>query len=102
MAASVDAIPSARRATPPLTLGHPYRCATAPNINATPDVGGRVSGVHACAALPAHSARTSSVRQRRAKTVAGTSAFAPNYAIRTGCAGIPIRGPKTSGASSWK
>jgi hypothetical protein len=30
-----------------LTVGHPYLCAAAANINATPVVGGRFSGVHA-------------------------------------------------------
>jgi hypothetical protein len=50
-----------RRAVPPTTQGHPYRCATAPNISAIADDGGWVSGVHECAALPANRARACGV-----------------------------------------
>ena len=61
-----------------------------------PAVVGRVNGWIACAAHPANSARASSVRQRRAITVAASRARRPNPVTANGWRGMRRRGRSRS------
>ena len=72
---------------PPSATGHPCAWPAAVSARPTDADSGLFNGCTRCAATPANSARASSVRQRRATAVAGSSARSPNPASRNGCRG---------------
>ena len=80
-------IASAIRALPPSTTGQPNACASVPNISPTAAVGGTVSGIIACAEIPAMSARASGVWNRRATADAPRSPWRAKAATVTGWRG---------------
>ena len=72
------------RALPPSTSGQPTACAIIMSVSPKPPVPGAVSGSMVCAATPANSPRASSVRNRRASRLAGSTPSRPNRAMATG------------------
>ena len=77
LATTAAAIASVIRALPPATTGQPTACASPISISPMPAVGTAVSGIMACAAVPARIARASSVSHRLARTEAGRMARRP-------------------------
>ena len=76
-ASRASAIASVIRALPPATTGQPTACASPVSSSPTPAVGAAVSGIMACAAVPARIARASWVCQRLATAAAGSTARRP-------------------------
>ena len=65
------------RALPPATTGQPTAWASETSMIPMPAVGTAVSGIIACAAAPAMTARASGVRQVRTTVAAGRMARLP-------------------------
>ncbi len=89
-----------RRALPPSTTGQPTACAAIVSSSPNALVTGALSGSIECAATPANRPWASSVRNRRARVVAGGRPSRPNRAMASGCRGTDRIGARISGRVS--